>query len=145
MLSWRHFRTSSELLLMRLTGDVKIWNFSVKHKLRLLDLFWYGLVWSITDQCMIGFLIPFLFISQKCLDNSVEFALPSYLEELHYLWNRSLNVFSARETMSMYKQCPSRGQVSFCWQLCLGWSLFSLDRILLLCNFIMLAKLGKQP
>ena len=60
---------------MRLAGDVKTWYFSVKHKLHHLDPFWYGLAWSITDHCMVGFLMPFLFISQKCLDNYVEFAL----------------------------------------------------------------------
>ena len=55
-------------------GDVKICYFSVKHQLHLVDPFWYGLAWSITDQCTIGFSKPFLFISQKCLNNSVEFA-----------------------------------------------------------------------
>ena len=87
---------SSGLLLMRLTGDVKIWYFSVKHKLHLLEPFQYCLAWSVTDQCMAGFLMPFPFISQKCLDNSVKFALLSYFKELRCLKNRSLNIFSVR-------------------------------------------------
>ena len=46
---------------------------------------------------------------------------------------------------SWSKQFPSRWQVSFCRQLCLGWSwVFSSDRILFLCDFIMLLKLRKQ-
>ena len=46
---------------------------------------------------------------------------------------------------SWSKQCPSRGQVSFCRQLNLGWSsVFFSDRIQLLCDFIMLPKVGKQ-
>ena len=46
---------------------------------------------------------------------------------------------------SLSKQFPCRGQVSFCRQLHLGWSwVFSSDRILLLCDFITLPKLGKQ-
>ena len=44
---------------MRLTDYVKIWYFSVKHKFQLFDPSWYGLAWPITDQCMIGFLMPF--------------------------------------------------------------------------------------
>ena len=46
---------------------------------------------------------------------------------------------------SLSKQCPSRGQVSFCRQLNLGWSsVFFSDRIQLLRDFIMLPKVGKQ-
>ena len=46
---------------------------------------------------------------------------------------------------SLSKRYPSRGQLSFCRQLHLGWSwVFSSDRILLLCDFVMLIKLVKQ-
>ena len=46
---------------------------------------------------------------------------------------------------SLFKQFPSREQVSFCQQLHLGWTWVSpTDRILLLCDFIMLSRLGKQ-
>ena len=61
MLSWQYFGTSSDLLLMKMTGDTKIWYFSVKHKLLLFELFVYGLAWSITYQCVIGFLLLFFF------------------------------------------------------------------------------------
>ena len=46
---------------------------------------------------------------------------------------------------SLFKQSPSRGQVSLCRQLHLGllWATSS-DKILLLYNFIILGKLGKQ-
>ena len=82
---WRTFETSSDLLLMRLTDDVKIWYFSYKYKLHLLDPYWYGLAWSITGQCMIGFSMPFLFISLKCLDSSVDMVFLLYLKELRCL------------------------------------------------------------
>ena len=63
---------------------------------------------------MINFRCLF-FISLKCFDNSVEFTLLSFLKKLR------------------------------CLQFHLGWScVFSSDKILLLCAFIMLAKLGKQ-
>ena len=39
LFSWQHFETSSDLLLMRLTGDIKIWYFPVKHNVHLLDPF----------------------------------------------------------------------------------------------------------
>ena len=45
----------------------------------------------------------------------------------------------------MYKHFPSRGQVSFCRQLHLGWPcVVSSDKIMLFCDNIMLAKLGRQ-
>ena len=85
MCSWWYFETSADLLLIRFTDEVKIWYFSLKHKLYFLDTFWHGLTWSITDQCMIGFSMPFLFISQKCSGNCIEFVLLSHLKELRCL------------------------------------------------------------
>ena len=57
----------SKWLLMRFIGDVKMWYFSVKHKLHLFDPLLYGLAWSITDQCMIGFSVPFLSFLRNAL------------------------------------------------------------------------------
>ena len=47
--------------------------------------------------------------------------------------------------ISLFKQFPSRGQVALCRQLHLGllWATSS-DEILLLYDFIVLGKLGKQ-
>ena len=68
MLWCRHFETGSDLLLMRLTGD--------SYQLSLSCTFLtHGFAWSITDQSMFVFSLPFLFISQKWFDSSVEFTL----------------------------------------------------------------------
>ena len=52
-----------------------IWYFLVKQNLHFFDPFAYDLAWSVTNQCMIGFSMPFLFISRKCRNSSVEFVL----------------------------------------------------------------------
>ena len=98
MLSWRNFDTSSDLLLMKLTGDVKIWYFSVKQKLHLLDPFWYVLAWSITNQRMTGFFNGFSF---------------HFLEMLRYFCGVSLTF----ELQGIAVLIKSVFKCIFCWNL----------------------------
>ena len=78
-------RNELDLLLMRLTGDVKIIYFSVKQNSHLFDQFLHSLVSSITDQCLIGVFDAFSFHFPEMLREFCRICLTLVLEGIAML------------------------------------------------------------
>ena len=110
---------------MRLRSDVKIWYFSVKHKLHFFDPFLHGLTWSITYQSMIDFFYAFSFCFPEMLWEFCGICLTLVLEGIAVFTKLVFIVISNNDSLTFFFQgCSLENNKDFlacklwwCWNL----------------------------